>query len=111
MAKHDYWKPKEVAEYYRVSVDSVMRWIHRRQVGAVKLPSGRYLIPNEEVERIRNSVSVSHPSARQQAEEVKRREEEREARKQAALARLRLLSGGKTHNKSKNKNTKARKKT
>lgn len=88
--KRDYWKPKEVAELYRVSVSAVMKWIHSRQLGSLKLPSKRYLIPAEEVERIKNTAWV--PEARLEAEEFKRREKDRELRQKAADARLRQFT-------------------
>lgn len=83
----NYWKPREVAEYFRVSPSAVMAWIHQQKISALLLPCKRYLIPAEEVERIKNSTYL--PCAMESACEVGARIADRKAREAAALARLR----------------------
>ena len=84
----EFWKPREVAELFRVSPAVVLGWIHRGEIEARNPARRTYLIPNHEVERLRNTPFK--PTA-QNADEVKARLEEREARKQAAIARIRSL--------------------
>lgn len=83
--ERNYWTPREVAEFFRISTASVFHLIHEQKIVAIK-PKGRYRIPAEEVERIKNTAYV--PEARVQAEEFKRRENDREIRQKASMARL-----------------------
>lgn len=85
--KTNYWKPREVAEYFRVSPSAVMGWIHQQKISALLLPCKRYLIPAAEVERIKNSTYL--PDAMETERGVGARLSDRKAREAAALARLR----------------------
>lgn len=85
----EFWTPREVAEKFRVSTSSVMRWIHAGQIGARQLSCKRYVIPDAEVERIKNTPYI--PEAQMSAQEVKRRQEEAIMMEKAALARLRAI--------------------
>jgi len=42
----------EVAEKLGVSKQTVWRWIREGKLKVVKLPSGRYRIPSEELEKV-----------------------------------------------------------
>lgn len=84
----EFWTPREVAEKFRVSTSSVMRWIHLGQIAAMQLSAKRYVIPDAEIERIKNTPYV--PAAQISAQETQRRQNEIETRGQAALARLRI---------------------
>lgn len=81
----EFWKPREVAELFRVSPSVVLGWIHRGEIEARNPARRTYLIPNQEVERLRNTPFKPN------ADQVKTRLEDREARKQAAIARIRSL--------------------
>ena len=48
---------KDVAEEYRVSAQSVYRWIKDKKLRAIKLPGGTYRISEEDFEKIRREVS------------------------------------------------------
>lgn len=78
-----YWKPKEVAEYFRTSVTSVLKWIHTDRIEAIVLPSGRYIIPDRAITKLKETNFKPEWVT---AEEVRARFEERERRKAAAIA-------------------------
>ena len=46
------FKPSEVAKMLNVDRHTVTRWIREGKIKAIKLPSGRYGIPESEVKRI-----------------------------------------------------------
>lgn len=46
-----YYTPEEIADRWRVHVETVHRWIRARKLAAIDLPSGGKRIPREEVER------------------------------------------------------------
>jgi excisionase family DNA binding protein len=45
-------RPKEVCQRLDISYPTLWRWIKAGRIGAVRTESGRYLVPEEEVERI-----------------------------------------------------------
>ena len=80
-----YWKPKEVAEYFGISVSSVLHWIHTEKIEALVLPSGRYIIPARAIAKMKETNFKPEWIT---AEEVRARFEERERRKAAAIVRI-----------------------
>jgi putative resolvase len=46
------YTPKQAAVLLNVSRQTLWTWIKKRDIRAVKLPSGRYRIPKSEVARI-----------------------------------------------------------
>jgi excisionase family DNA binding protein len=48
----EFFTPAEVAKILRVSPGTVARWVKLDQIRAVRLPSGHYRIPREEVDRL-----------------------------------------------------------
>ena len=46
------FKPSEVAKMLNIDRHTVTRWIREGRIKAVKLPSGRYRIPESEVRKI-----------------------------------------------------------
>jgi len=59
MAAVEYLRPREACNILRVSYSTLMHWIKEGRIKAVRTPSGRYLIPRREVER----VELSSPHA------------------------------------------------
>ncbi len=55
-------KVKEAAFLLNVSRQSVWKWIKEGKMSAVKLPSGRYRIPESEVVKV---LQTLHPKAMQ----------------------------------------------
>ena len=48
---------KAVAEEYRVSAQSVYRWIKDKKLRAIRLPGGTYRIEDSEFEKIRKGIN------------------------------------------------------
>ena len=80
-----FWTPKEVANYFRTTSGSVLKWVRGKKVEATVTPSGRFLIPVREVERLKASSFKPEDFT---AEEMKQRLEAREARRLAAIERI-----------------------
>ena len=51
-------KTNELAKELGVTVYRVNSWIRKRRVSAIKLPSGHYMITDEEFERIKRESIV-----------------------------------------------------
>lgn len=89
VAKTKFWLPTEVADYFRVSISAVLRWIHDNKIEARVTPSGRYLIPETEVDRIANTPYRSEVIT---AQDMKRKAEITEQKRLAAIERIKNFS-------------------
>ena len=58
MDNSKHWTPEEIAEFLRVHVVTVRRWIAAGQLGAIRLPGGGYRIPQSELDRLCTGSSV-----------------------------------------------------
>ena len=52
MKEKNWYSPAELARLVGVSHVTVIKWIKKGKIKAGRLPSGRYIIPDDEVERI-----------------------------------------------------------
>jgi len=52
MKERSWYTPAEFARLVGVSHVTVIKWIKKGKIKAGRLPSGRYTIPREEVERV-----------------------------------------------------------
>lgn len=53
MSVEEFLHPREVCRILGISYITLWRWIREGKIRAVKTPSGRYLIPHSEIEKIR----------------------------------------------------------
>ena len=59
MSSEEYLKPHEVCRILGISYITLWRWIREGKVKAVRSPSGRYLIPRSEIEKIKGKTESS----------------------------------------------------
>lgn len=62
MADVKYYTLKEVSDLFRVRVETLYYWIdqgkHFKRSALMKIPGGRYLIPDHEVDRLLKEFSL-----------------------------------------------------
>lgn len=66
----DFYTIVELASFFKVSRDTVDRWIKRGQIAFVRLPSGHYRIPHAELERLCAVRKVSDGSESRKRDEA-----------------------------------------
>ena len=93
--RDEVWTQTEVARYLRCSPGTVSKWVHQKMIDTFQLPSGGYRILNETVEAIKRNEYAPPPKREVDVRAVT----QFEARKAAALAKIRLLTAKKPRGK------------